>query len=518
MPKKSHIFQKIFNSTLFLLLICFAAAEAFAQQVIVTWDKNPVAEQVNAYIVCYGIISRNDPAFTSYDVEVDVGDVSSYTVDVNPVNTYYFALKAKNIYGLTSDYSLEQVRAPGPAPTFSLTASAAVGGAILPVGVVVVDQGGSQSFNIAPDAGYLISDVLVDGVSQGIMSAYTFSNVTADHTIEAFFAPEPLPVFTLTASTGANGSIFPSGNVTVVSGDSSSFSITPDTGYRVLDVTVDGASIGAVSNYVFSSVSADHTIFASFELIPPQTFTVAASSGPNGSISPQGNIVVEKGQSLTFAIVADAGYQVASVLVDDVSQGAITSYVFSNITAGHTILATFEPVPPKIFTLAAASGANGSISPSGDSQVVEGGSLAFTITPDAGYQIADVLVDGTSQGALALYEFTNVTANHTISASFELIPPKTYLVTINLNGAGVVEPSGTVAATEGQALQINFFPDANYGVADVLLDGQSLSLPKPTETYTLTNISSNCTIDVLIVQLPSAPVNFTLTDIVPSTN
>jgi len=518
MPKATHIFQKIFNLTLLLFLICFAAAEALAQQVLVTWDKNPVEEQVNAYIVCYGKTSRNDPAFTSYDVEVNVGDINSYSVDVNPDNTYYFALKAKNTSDLTSDYSLEKVRAPAPAPTFSLTASADVGGAILPEGVVVVDQGGSQRFDITPDAGYLVSDVLVDGVSQGNMSAYTFSNVTADHAIEAFFEPEPLPVFTLTASAGANGSISPSGNVTVVSGDSASFSITPDAGYRVLDVTVDGASIGSVSDYVFSSVSADHTIFASFELIPAQTFTVAASSGPNGSISPQGEVIVEKGKSLTFTIAADAGYQVANVLVDDVSQGAATSYVFSNITAGHTILATFERVPPKLFTIAAGAGANGSISPSGDSQVVEGGSLVFTITPDAGYQIADVLVDGTSQGALASYEFTSVTANHAISASFELIPPKTYLVTINLDGAGVVEPGGTVAATEGQDLQINFFPDENFGVADVLLDGKSLSLAKPTETYTLTNIGSNCTIDVLIVPLPSAPVDFTLTDIVPNTN
>src|SRR5437899_1750996 len=59
---------------------------------------------------------------------------------------------------------------------------------ITPVGSVAVGDGNSQSFTIAADAHYHILDVKVDGVSVGAVASYNFSDVTADHTIEATFA------------------------------------------------------------------------------------------------------------------------------------------------------------------------------------------------------------------------------------------------------------------------------------------------------------------------------------------
>ena len=70
------------------------------------------------------------------------------------------------------------------------------------------------------------------------------------------------------------------------------------------------------------------------------------------------------------------------------------------------------------YTIKATAGAGGSISPSGNVSVREGRAQTFTITPDEGYEIADVLVDGSSVGAVESYTFSDVKANHTISASF----------------------------------------------------------------------------------------------------
>jgi hypothetical protein len=70
------------------------------------------------------------------------------------------------------------------------------------------------------------------------------------------------------------------------------------------------------------------------------------------------------------------------------------------------------------YTIVASAGAGGSISPSGPVSVPANGSQAFTITANAGFAIGNVLVDGGSVGAVSSYPFTNVTANHTISASF----------------------------------------------------------------------------------------------------
>ena len=69
-------------------------------------------------------------------------------------------------------------------------------------------------------------------------------------------------------------------------------------------------------------------------------------------------------------------------------------------------------------TIKATAGANGSISPSGWTSVRDGRDQTFTITPDKGYAVAKVLVDGKSVGAVKSYTFKNVTKDHTIEAIF----------------------------------------------------------------------------------------------------
>lgn len=69
---------------------------------------------------------------------------------------------------------------------------------------------------------------------------------------------------TIIASAGTGGSISPSGTVTVSPGSSQSFVISAGKGYKIKNVTVDGVSVGPVSNYLFGNVRSNHTIKASF--------------------------------------------------------------------------------------------------------------------------------------------------------------------------------------------------------------------------------------------------------------
>ena len=71
--------------------------------------------------------------------------------------------------------------------------------------------------------------------------------------------------YTIDASAGSHGSIAPQGLVTVKAGESKTFKFTPETGYQVNDVVVDGKSVGAVNSYTFKNVIADHTITVTFE-------------------------------------------------------------------------------------------------------------------------------------------------------------------------------------------------------------------------------------------------------------
>ena len=94
------------------------------------------------------------------------------------------------------------------------------------------------------------------------------------------------------------------------------------------------------------------------------------------------------------------------------------SYTFSNVTANHTIAATFTPLT---YTIIPSAGAGGTITPGTPQTVNYGGSAIFAIAPNPYYRIVDVTVDGVSQGAIASYTFTNVTADHIIVATFTKI-------------------------------------------------------------------------------------------------
>jgi len=74
--------------------------------------------------------------------------------------------------------------------SYTITASSGTGGSISPSGTVQVPYGTSKTFTIAPNSGYKISDVKIDGISVGAVATYTFENVTRDHAIEAIFRKE----------------------------------------------------------------------------------------------------------------------------------------------------------------------------------------------------------------------------------------------------------------------------------------------------------------------------------------
>ena len=78
----------------------------------------------------------------------------------------------------------------------TITANAGPHGTITPSGAVPVNDGGSQSFTIKPDTNYNIKTVLVDGVSVGPVSSYTFNNVTGDHSITASFVATTVSILT----------------------------------------------------------------------------------------------------------------------------------------------------------------------------------------------------------------------------------------------------------------------------------------------------------------------------------
>ncbi|OGP93389.1 MAG: hypothetical protein A2157_17995 [Deltaproteobacteria bacterium RBG_16_47_11] len=270
-------------------------------------------------------------------------------------------------------------------------------------------SGAAIQLTATPSEGYVFTNWTGDiNVTENPVTVNmdTHKNVTANFGINAY---------TINVTVSIGGTITPSGSVTVNPGGSQTFTITPNAGYHVTDVRVNGVSVGAVTTYTFNNLNANHSIEVSFAI---DQYTLIATAGPNGTIIPSGPVIVDHGGSLTFTMTPNTGYRISDVKVDGGSIGAVATYTFTNVTASHTIEASFVI---NQHTITATAGSNGTITPSGPVTVDHGGSQTFTITPNTGYRISDVVVDGGMLGVTRSYTFNNVTSDHTISATFKEI-------------------------------------------------------------------------------------------------
>lgn len=130
--------------------------------------------------------------------------------------------------------------------------------------------------------------------------------------------------YTITATVGTGGSISPSGSASVTEGNSKTYTITANSGYKIADVKVDGSSIGAASTYTFSGISSSHSISA--------TFASAASLSAGGVTLGDGGSgtlksgVTKSGYGITVSLPVTASY---------VSGTAVT--VSYNFTSAKTV-------------------------------------------------------------------------------------------------------------------------------------------------------------------------------------
>lgn len=125
-----------------------------------------------------------------YSQQIDVGNVTSYTISgLDTGTSYYFAVSAYDEAGNASGLSNEASKT-FPA-SYTLTAGAGPGGNINPPSTTL-QAGDHLTFYVTPSSGYQIADVMVDNVTVGAVGEYTFSNISNNHTISATFTPTPL--------------------------------------------------------------------------------------------------------------------------------------------------------------------------------------------------------------------------------------------------------------------------------------------------------------------------------------
>ena len=427
---------------------------------------------------------NNSVVFGTVEFDIEVTEAGDGMISVTAPNTNkgpgidYFIITPKNV----------------AVESYDITATAGEGGTItaegLADGKVSVTEGESATFTITANDGYEVSDVKVDGTSVGKRTSYTFENVTAAHTIEATFA--------FTNYTAANPFEFPTTKGTtktleaeyatelINSNDSDS-----DPSWPLSLADGDWASNGKFLNCMAYKDYAKYAYVATV----PGTYTVTgtyragaanklAFSEENGKITAtqvdcpstsENSSLTVKTFTLTIE-VTEAGAGTLVLTAPDTSKGpqldklaivltktadeADLTELQTAITNAEAILnaadkdkysaaalvelqelvnagkqlttessqadvdAKKAEITAKIadiqtqFTITATAGNGGKIAPTGATNVYKGTSKAFTITPNDGYHVDSLTVDGTAVDVVTEYTFSDVTANHTIAVTF----------------------------------------------------------------------------------------------------
>lgn len=255
--------------------------------------------------------------------------------------------------------------------------------------------------------------------------------------------------YTIMANAGVGGTITPKGKVAVNGGENVTFTITPNESYVVRDVLVDDTSVGACNSYTFTDVAEDHTIEAIFEAVAtppvedPQVYTIVAKAGVGGTISPEGTVMVNEGEQVTFRIQPDENYVVQSVKVDGRAVGARDSFTFTDVTENHTIEATFRRSGhvygfesylgfvgdmAKSWSVTVDETAHGSITAS-KTLSFKGDTVKLTAVPEDGYILESIQVLDAKGNEIKLrklaentYTFAMPNKDIVVKASFVAVP------------------------------------------------------------------------------------------------
>ena len=167
----------------------------------------------------------------------------------------------------------------------------------------------------------------------------------------------------------------------------------------------------------------------------------------------------------------------------------------------------YADVREDYIAVTATSGEGGAIDPAGTTLVKKGTSKTFNVVPATGYEVANVVVDGTDLGPISYYTFERVGTDHTISATFQKVQAGgeiaifSVLTTVAGEG-GAVQPAGQTKVATGETVNVTFVPDEGYQLASVKVNGRKVEVAD--NTYALT-MDQNYAVTADFEVIPDVP-------------
>ena len=357
---------------------------------------------------------------------------------------------------------------------------------------------------------------------------------------------------TLSIKTTGNGTVIFDGvsvrdNIStfyVIEGTSATVTFTPDAGYRIASVKVNGTDVtsNVVSNqYTISNITANTTLAVTFEAIPPTTYAFTISAVGNGTVTYDGNTV--RGKTSSFIVVegtnavvtfsVDEGYRLKSVKLDnaDATSAVVNSqYTISNIKTNISLEVTFEAIP--IYSLNITATGNGSVMYEGNTikgktssfTIIEGSYVTVQLSADDGYRLKSITLNGqdvTEDVVNNQYTTPKIMADAALIVVFEAIP--TFTLTVKSSAFGsvkygdvvVTNRTETFSVREGTSATMTFTPDDNGRLRNIILNGTDITNQLVNGQYTISNIKADQSVEAEFVEditkVTNAGVAYTVT-------
>ncbi|WP_022766377.1 InlB B-repeat-containing protein [Butyrivibrio sp. XPD2006] len=280
-----------------------------------------------------------------------VRDGGSCTISASPNNNYVFkgwyeggnlisSTGQTNISNVTSDHTFV-AKFERQSCYVRTSVNNGDGGSV--TGSQSVPYGGKMTITAKANDGYSFAGFVEDNKTISTASSIELNNIITDRNITAVFNRDRCTV---------NVSVYPQdtgkyeGAGTYNKGDKVVLRTKAYDGYEFTGWTINSQTVSRDDKYTIEHIKSDVNVVANFMKINTTTYRVTAGiTNAGGTISPSGDFNIPEGSSVTYNIMAQAGYRITAVTVDGKNIGAVSSYTFNNIRGAHSITASFEKIP-----------------------------------------------------------------------------------------------------------------------------------------------------------------------------
>jgi len=391
------------------------------------------------------------------NVEVNPGE-STYakdamvTLTATPAESWIFSGWSGDLTGTDNPATITMTKSMNITAHFTVkqyiinASVSGIGGTIDPSGLIVVYHGQNITFTITANIGYHIIDVIVDDVSQGPITTYTFYAVNSNHVITAFFAPNEYTL-TINVSPVGSGQVIINNTGPYYYGDVVELTAVPIPGWSFSHWEGD---LTGIQNPATITIDAEKNVTAVFT---QDQYTLTINIIGNGTVTKNPNqTVYTYGTEVELYAVADEGWTFLHWLGDITGNTTPTTITMNK---NKTVTAVFTQ---NQYTLNITIIGNGTVTKNPDYTVYAHGEIVtLTAIPDLGWEFS-----GWSGDIIGLESPVNITMNSskTVIATFTQI---NYTLTINIEGEGnvtIIPDQETY--TYGENVTLTAIPDLGW--------------------------------------------------------